>query len=225
MFYDILTKEKKWSHSQACCFIAEVGRENSFNEKSMFGTHTDAANSERNIGIISFQKTRYLDLLNYLRPKGVVVNDQQLQRSRACVSHQIDFIINEINTVPDYRDTKTKFLQDPNVTYDVAKYVLGTNYIRWAYKKNLYSSGHYNRDAFYSKIRELTKSTPKTSSSTESNSESWVPASLSLPDNTNNANPFLSPNTTNNVNPFFPPSPSNSGSESGTPIPFLPPSS
>src|SRR5690606_30767131 len=51
-----------------------------------------------------------------------------------------------------YTATKKAFLSSPDVDYDTATRVLGTNFIRWRYNDPEYKSGHKNRDDFYRQL-------------------------------------------------------------------------
>lgn len=139
------------SKNQARIITAEVGRENSFDPSVVFGAHTDDSNKKTNVGLLSWQNGREAPLLARLKSKGLYV-DGKIKQSQAALDEMAKYAVHEINTKPEYAATKKTFLSNPNVDYDTATRVLGTNFIRWRYKDPEYKSGHKNRDDFYRQL-------------------------------------------------------------------------
>lgn len=139
------------SKNQARIITAEVGRENSFDPNVVFGTHTDDSNKKTNVGLLSWQNGREAPLLARLKSKGLYV-DGKIKQSQAALDEMAKYAVHEINTKPEYAATKKTFLSNPDVDYDTATRVLGTNFIRWRYKDPEYKSGHKNRDDFYRQL-------------------------------------------------------------------------
>lgn len=139
------------SKNQARIITAEVGRENSFDPNVVFGAHTDDSNKKTNVGLLSWQGGRESPLLARLKSKGLYV-DGKIKQSQAALDEMAKYAVHEINTKPEYAATKKTFLSNPDVDYNTATKVLGTNYIRWRYSDPEYKSGHKNRDDFYRQL-------------------------------------------------------------------------
>ena len=139
------------SLNQARILAAEVGRENSFDPNVIFGVHSDPENKKTNVGMLSWQNGREVPLLNSLKSNGLIENGKIKQGQKA-IDLMARYAVHEIRTKPEYAETKKQFLDNPNVPYKDATQVLGRNYIRWRYDDPKYSSGHTNRDEFYSQL-------------------------------------------------------------------------
>lgn len=139
------------SKNQARIITAEVGRENSFDPNVVFGAHTDDSNKKTNVGLLSWQNGREAPLLARLKSKGLYV-DGKIKQSQAALDEMAKYAVHEINTKPEYAATKKTFLSNPDVDYNTATKVLGTNFIRWRYNDPEYKSGHKNRDDFYRQL-------------------------------------------------------------------------
>ncbi|QGA11056.1 hypothetical protein GFH30_06480 [Acinetobacter wanghuae] len=139
------------SKNQARIITAEVGRENSFDPSVVFGAHTDDSNKKTNVGLLSWQNGREAPLLARLKSKGLYA-DGKIKQSQAALDEMAKYAVHEINTKPKYAATKKTFLSNPDVDYDTATKVLGTNFIRWRYNDPEYKSGHKNRDDFYRQL-------------------------------------------------------------------------
>ncbi|MFW1754303.1 phage tail tip lysozyme [Acinetobacter wanghuae] len=139
------------SKNQARIITAEVGRENSFDPSVVFGVHTDDKNKKTNVGLLSWQNGREAPLLARLKSKGLYA-DGKIKQSQAALDEMAKYAVHEINTKPEYTATKKAFLSNPDVDYNTATKVLGTNFIRWRYNDPEYKSGHKNRDDFYRQL-------------------------------------------------------------------------
>lgn len=139
------------SKNQARIITAEVGRENSFDPSVVFGAHTDDSNKKTNVGLLSWQNGREAPLLARLKSKGLYA-DGKIKQSQAALNEMAKYAVHEISTKPEYAATKKTFLSNPDVDYDTATRVLGTNFIRWRYNDPEYKSGHKNRDDFYRQL-------------------------------------------------------------------------
>lgn len=129
-----------FTESQAIAMTAEVGRENDYNSKYLYGGHTDRANGAHNIGMISWQGDRAKKLQQYLASQGLWKNGKMVQ-SQEALDAQARFMKMEIEKDPAYASTKKAFANNPNVDPEAFAEVLGKNYIRWAYGQNVLSSG------------------------------------------------------------------------------------
>lgn len=146
------------SPNQARAFTAEVGRENDFNPKYIFGEHRDS--NRDNVGIISWNQGRRTNLYRYLQKKGISTKNG-IERSQRALDAQMGFAIHEIKTNPSYKATKKIFLNNPNVDYRTAEKVLGKNFIRWDYAGNSLGAkvrAHHNkRDKYYAQLGGVVK--------------------------------------------------------------------
>ena len=135
-------KEAGFGHGQALSLTGEVGRENGFKAKELFGNHRDPA-SGHNIGFISWQGSRKNALVNRLAAAGVlrVKNPVQMDQTYASLLVMAKYVMYEMRT-KSYTSDKRKramvdaFLSKPNITYNEASPLLGQGYIIWAYGQN-----------------------------------------------------------------------------------------
>lgn len=139
------------SDNQARILGAEIGRENAFQDKYLWGYHYDPANKKKNIGIISWQGTRADGVERALKSAGLIQNGK-IVKGQASLDVMAKYLVNEIRTNSAYAQTKKQFLDNPNVDYKTGTRVLGRNFIRWAYDNPKYKSGHTNRDRFYAQL-------------------------------------------------------------------------
>lgn len=146
------------SPNQARAFTAEVGRENDFNPKYIFGEHRDS--NRDNVGIISWNQGRRTNLYRYLQKKGISTKNG-IERSQRALDAQMGFAIHEMKTNPNYKATKRIFLDNQNVDYRTAEKVLGKNFIRWDYAGNSLGAkvrAHHNkRGKYYAQLGGVVK--------------------------------------------------------------------
>ena len=138
------------SDAQAKIMTSEVGRENDYQAKYVYGVHTDPKNKQVNLGFLSWQGSRGRKLYEFLNSKGLI-KDGQMVQSQEALNAQAQFAINEINTEKSYAATKNQFLTNPNIGFEEGSDLVGRNYIRWAIDNPQYSAdgkkrrkGHYN---------------------------------------------------------------------------------
>ena len=143
------------SDNQARILGAEIGRENSFQDKYLWGYHTDDKNKAVNVGIISWQGARGKGVERALKEAGLIQNGK-IAKGQASLDVMAKYLVNEIRTNPAYAQTKKQFLDNPNVDYATGSKVLGTNFIRWRYDDSEYAQGHKNRDNFYRQLGGVT---------------------------------------------------------------------
>ena len=143
-----------FSPNQAKALTAEVGRENAYQSKYIFGHHTDMANSADNLGFFSWQGERKKNLLNKLQQKGLYSNGR-ISESQESLNTMAEFAKEEMENISSYKKTKEGFLKNPNVSQAEAAELLGRNYLRWdmdgKYIKNV-GEHKKRRDKFYSQI-------------------------------------------------------------------------
>lgn len=139
------------SDNQARIITAEVGRENDYQSKYLFGGHSDPKNNKYNLGMISWQKERGRELNDYLKELGLIQNGQ-IVKTQEALNAQAMFALKEITTNPRFDRTKKEFLSNPDVDYNKGTEVLGNNYIAWRYTDPKYAGHHGRRDKHYNKL-------------------------------------------------------------------------
>lgn len=139
------------SDNQARIITAEVGRENDYQSKYLFGGHSDPANNKYNLGMISWQKERGEALHKYLKELGLIQNGQ-IVKTQEALNAQAMFALKEMTENSRFDRTKKEFLSNPDVDYAKGTEVLGNNYIAWRYKDPKYASHHGRRDKHYNKL-------------------------------------------------------------------------
>lgn len=139
------------SDNQARIITAEVGRENDYQSKYLFGGHSDPANNKYNLGMISWQKERGKALNDHLKELGLIQNGQ-IVKTQEALNAQAMFALKEMTTNSRFDRTKKEFLSNPDVSYDKGTEVLGNNYIAWRYNDPKYASHHGKRDKYYNSL-------------------------------------------------------------------------
>lgn len=135
-----LAQAAGFSPAQARALVGEVGRENGFNPNTMFGFHTDQANSKKNGGIFSWQGSRAVALEAHMKAKGLVNANGTFKQTNESLQAQFEFLRKEIEANPKW---KANFLDKKNITNDEARSALGGagSVIGWARGQNKLSSG------------------------------------------------------------------------------------
>lgn len=148
-----------FSPAQAKAMTAEVGRENSYNGKYLYGLHTDDANHVTNQGFFSWQGDRRDKLIKLMASRGLLLPNGDFKPGLESLTAMAEFARHEIETISSYRATKDAFLANPNIDQEAAARVLGKNYIRWAIDNPKYSdSGNSRRRShLYSLEQQLAK--------------------------------------------------------------------
>lgn len=143
-----------FSDKQAKALTAEVGRENAYQSKYIFGHHTDMANSADNLGFFSWQGDRKKNLLKKLQERGLYSNGR-IKEGQEALNTMAEFAKEEMENISAYKKTKEGFLSNPNVSQKEAAELLGRNYLRWdmdgKYIKNV-AEHKKRRDNFYNQI-------------------------------------------------------------------------
>lgn len=170
--------------NQARILGAEIGRENGFQSRYLWGYHSDPANKAKNIGLISWQGARATALEKRLSQAGLLKNGKMVQ-SQEALDVQAKFLVDEIKSNGAYAETRKKFLENPNVDYETGHRVLGRNFIRWAYDSPKYASGHKTRDKYYQQLGGVVakggSSTPTSTDTTASTSTPSTTPTVSTP--------------------------------------------
>ena len=147
------------SDNQARIITAEVGRENDYQSRYLWGGHNDPANGKYNLGMISWQKDRGENLYKYLNARGFIKNGKIVQ-SQESLNAQAAFAVNEMRTDPKYQRTRDTFLANPDISYQQGVEVLGNNYIKWRYTDPRYASHHSRRDRYYNDLNRTLSNNP-----------------------------------------------------------------
>jgi len=121
-------KKQGLSHNQAATMTSEVGRENDFNSKFMFGTHTDKAGGQ-NIGMISMQGDRNPALQEYMKNRGLMKGGK-MEHSQAAIDAQAAFQVAEMKS-GKYPKAE-EFLSKPDIGRNEGSELMGTGYVKWA---------------------------------------------------------------------------------------------
>lgn len=138
---------------QAAIMTAEVGRENSFNSASLFGTHYDPEKKHlTNGGMISFNQDRKIELDKLMMEKGLVskgkVGTASYVESQASLDAMAQFMYKELTTKSQYA-TAWNALNDDSKSVDQVHYAVGKNYIVWRIDDENYRvNGEKNRKDF-----------------------------------------------------------------------------
>lgn len=146
-------RELGQSDFAAKALVAEVGRENAFQDKYLFGDHSDPANARTNAGIFSWQKGRRDQLVNTLAEQGYYKNGQ-IEKSYESLKAQAKFSLDELNSAGYGGGKITNYLNSKDADPETAFRMLGKDYIKWRYDDPKYASGHQNRDSWYNKISD-----------------------------------------------------------------------
>lgn len=129
--------EAGFGPGQAAVLTAEVGRENDFVAKTLFGGHPDPATGN-NIGMISWQgKDRTGPLIAKLKGAGVLKNMKPFKMDQTYKSLMVmsNYIMWEMKQGRFAKQPKTlEFLKNKNITFSQAAPLLGgaDSYIGWA---------------------------------------------------------------------------------------------
>lgn len=119
-----------FSHEQAVATIGEIGRENDFNPKNIFGSHKDPSTGH-NLGMISWQGARRKNLEKFMSSKGLLNKDGTIQQSQAGLEAQFEFLRDETKSKSKWRED---FWDKKNISIDEARAAFGGkgSIIGWA---------------------------------------------------------------------------------------------
>lgn len=152
-------KNAGFSDEQARQLTAQVGRENEYNTKYLFGSHKDAANGKTNIGMISWQKERAAKLYREMQQQGLIDKKGKMARSQESLNYQAKYLAREMANEKIYERTRKDFMSVDNPTYDKGMSALNDNFIRWdTAGKKINPKPHFaKQENFYKKLVALTK--------------------------------------------------------------------
>lgn len=153
---------------QARVMTAQVGRENDFNNASMFGSHGDFNNGFTNTGFFSWQKGRSANLMKFLQGQGVLDKNGKIQQTQDALDAMAKYAMQEVATVKSYSKTKNA-LTDDNLSYRDLEKIIGKNFVGWDYNGNgklgKVNAGNHlaKQDGYYNKLSNLLGSDPENS--------------------------------------------------------------
>lgn len=153
---------------QARVMTAQVGRENDFNNASMFGSHGDFNNGFTNTGFFSWQKGRSANLMKFLQGQGVLDKNGKIQQTQDALDAMAKYAMQEVTTVKSYSKTKNA-LTDDNLSYRDLEKIIGKNFVGWDYNGNgklgKVNAGKHlaKQDGYYNKLSNLLGSDPENS--------------------------------------------------------------
>lgn len=133
-----------FSKNQALALTAEVGRENGYQAKALWGGHIDAAKDKNgnriaNLGFISWNRERRDKLIARAKAAGVMVGPNQIAESQEGLNVMAKFVMEEMKG--PYSKGLASFLNDPNIDPESAAPILGKKYIGWAYGQDKLRGG------------------------------------------------------------------------------------
>lgn len=143
-------KSAGFSEQQARILTAEIGRENAYNPKYLFGGHADP-HKGTNLGMLSWQGDRKPKLIAFLAAAKVIDKNGNIAQNQAGLNAQASFIMWELRNT--HKKVGEKFLATPNISYAEGAYLIGKHYILWRIDDPKYkASGIKNRDGFYNML-------------------------------------------------------------------------
>lgn len=135
--YSVLTK-RGISPNNATLLLGEMGREGSFLDSSIHGSHTDAANGKTNSGIISYNDPkRKAGFEKYMADNGFMLNGK-LVKSVAATAAQVDYVLQDMKT--NYPKVYAA-MTSKELTPEEADDFLGRQFIGWDQANNSGKTG------------------------------------------------------------------------------------
>ncbi|HEV2816715.1 MAG TPA: phage tail tip lysozyme [Allosphingosinicella sp.] len=117
-----------WTDEGARTMVAQIGRENGFDPRLMFGTHTDANPAAgTNGGIVSWNRDRRAAFMQFMT-RGGFVRDGRIVPSREALRAQARFADQEMRA---RYPASAQAVRDPNGNYQTIEPVLSNNYFGW----------------------------------------------------------------------------------------------
>ena len=141
------------SSKQAAYFTSEVGREGDFLDKNLFGSHTDNNNRATNIGFISWQKTRAIELQKFLKSMNLLDDKGKIKQTQEALNAQAQFLVKELFS-GQYKAAANAMSSDD---YKKLESTVGRYFILWDYvgKKIDAPTHHKKRDNYFNQITSL----------------------------------------------------------------------
>jgi hypothetical protein len=154
-----------FSPAQAKALTAEVGRENDYASKYLYGIHGDPANGKINQGFISWQKERRDRLISHMASKDLIQPDGNFKPGIESLTEMAKFLRWEIEKSGGYKTAKREFLDVPDIDSERAAWILGKYFVGWRIEDPKYAaSGHGRRRSHERSLEQQLAKTPALSS-------------------------------------------------------------
>jgi hypothetical protein len=151
MVYDAFRKQG-YTEEAAKTMVAEVGRENGFNENIIFGSHIDPYNKKTNVGMLSWQKERGSKLAEQLTKAGLMKNGKMVH-SQETIDFMAKYFDDEISKS---NMQMHKNVRDKSKHYQELEEDIGRHAIKWRHDDPKYSvKGHRNQIMFFDSITKI----------------------------------------------------------------------
>lgn len=175
-------KKAKFPENQAIAITAQIGRENDYSDDYIFGTHYDAANGAKNMGMISWQGQRQKRLEQFLAKRGLIDKSGKIIRGQASLDAQAEFMKWEIDNDPNYAKVKDYLNKNPNASQAELSKVFGKDYIKWAYGQNTLRNGKsFPWQVHENKAQNYAANTKRLVDEQKKNVSTDIPKSLARP--------------------------------------------
>lgn len=133
-----------FNQEQAKAMTAEVGREGDYNDKYLFGGHSDPKNKKSNQGMFSWQGDRRDKLVAHMKKLGLVNEDGTFKKTQESLNAQAAFAKKEIES-GQYEKTRKLMASQPDASAENLAYTLGKDYIGWRIDDPKYSASGNKR--------------------------------------------------------------------------------
>lgn len=156
--YDAFVKAG-FSDSQARALTAEVGRENNFEERLIFGTHAEpgggaGVRGRPNQGMLSWgDPSRRRNFLEHMQNEGMIDDKGNIKPGQASLEAQARFVRKEMGT---YNKASQAFLANPNISHKDAETLLAS-YIGWDIAGRHINAGEHiaRKDAYRASLDRI----------------------------------------------------------------------
>lgn len=156
--YDAFVKAG-FSDSQSRALTAEVGRENNFEERHIFGTHSEPGGSagvrgRPNQGMLSWgDPSRRRAFLEHMQSEGMIDDKGNIKPGQAALEAQARFVRKEMGT---YNKASQAFLANPNISHKDAETLLAS-YIGWDIAGRHINAGEHiaRKDAYRASLDRI----------------------------------------------------------------------
>lgn len=121
-------RARGWTDAGARQMVAQIGRENRFDPRYLYGEHQDAnPRAGTNIGMVSWNGPRRTAFLQFMTERGLV-RDGRIVPGPESLRAQVEFVDQEMR---ERYPQSAAAVRDPNGTYDTIEQTLSNNYFVW----------------------------------------------------------------------------------------------
>ena len=140
-------KDLGLSDKQSAVVTAEIGRENGFNPKYIFGGHLDLS-GRSNVGALSWNGDRSKKYISHMAQAGLIdPKTNSIVRSPETIKATAQYILSEMAS-PQYRGKLKNFFGNPEADDRILSHEVGRSYIGWAEGQNTVKHLNGSRKAF-----------------------------------------------------------------------------